>query len=219
MEQRVTFHKMLPKTQSLHGQNTGNRSSMAPPQTSMAEPSRAHPPPMVVFSYSSVFIFGLFFCVWLKNLYICWLVVGLRIWYFVWGFEKWRFLFWAWIFFFSKLIYLWVLGRLKKMGFDLGLSTVICMYVNLSMCVQLFLKREREREICILIWFCGGWVSTKWEEWRRRRKEWERDICRCYKEIYDIQSVKENSAMWTPVLRNLLVFGFGISWSNVVKPS
>ena len=49
-------------------------------------------------------------------------------------------------FFFSKLIYLWVLGRPKKMGFDLGLSAVICMYVNLSMCVQLFLKRERERE-------------------------------------------------------------------------
>ena len=50
-------------------------------------------------------------------------------------------------FFFPKLIYLWVLGRPKKMGFDLGLSAVICMYVNLSMCVQLFLKREREREI------------------------------------------------------------------------
>ena len=51
------------------------------------------------------------------------------------------------------------------MGFDLGLSTVICTYVNLSMCVKLFLKRERERErereICILIWFCKGWVSEK----------------------------------------------------------
>ena len=57
-------------------------------------------------------------------------------------------MFWAWIFFFfSKLIYLWVLGRLKKMGFDLGLSGVICMYVNLSMCAVIFEEREREREI------------------------------------------------------------------------
>ena len=44
---------------------------MAPPQTSMAEPSRAHPPPVLVFFSSSAFIFGLFFCVWLKKLYIC----------------------------------------------------------------------------------------------------------------------------------------------------
>ena len=47
-------------------------------------------------------------------------------------------------FFFSKLIYLWVLGRLKKMGFDLGLSDVICMYVNLTMCAVIFEERERE---------------------------------------------------------------------------
>ena len=33
------------------------------------------------------------------------------------------------------------------MGFDLGLSAVICMYVNLSMCVQLFLKRECVDEV------------------------------------------------------------------------
>ena len=54
-------------------------------------------------------------------------------------------MFWAWIFFFfSKLIYLWVLGRPKKMGFDLGLSAVICMHVNLSMCAVIFEERERE---------------------------------------------------------------------------
>ena len=146
MEQRVTFHKMLPKTQSLHGRNTSNRSSMAPPQTNMAEPSRPHPPPVVVFS-SSVFIYSLFYFSvygWKSSTFV-WLVMGLRIWYFVWGFEKWRFLFWAWIFFFfSKLIYLWVLGRLKKMCFDLGLSDVICMYVNLNMCAVIFEERERE---------------------------------------------------------------------------
>ena len=47
-------------------------------------------------------------------------------------------------FFFSKLIYLWVLGRPKNMGFDLGLSAVICMYVNLSMCAVIFEERERD---------------------------------------------------------------------------
>ena len=125
-----------------------------------------------------LFLFSVYFFVygWKSSTFV-WLVVGLRIWYFVWGFEKWRFLFWAWIFF-SKLIYLWVLGRPKKMGFDLDLSAVICMYVNLSMCVQLFLKRE----ICILIWFCGDWVSEKWEEQRKRRKEWERYLSLLRKE-------------------------------------
>ena len=143
----------------------------------MAEPSRAHPPSVVVFSSSFVFIFGLFFCVWLKKLYIC--LVGC-------GFENLVFCLRIWkmdvlvlgMDFFSKLIYLWVLGRPKKMGFDLDLSAVICMYVNLSMCVQLFLKRE----ICILIWFCGDWVSEKWEEQRKRRKEWERYLSLLRKE-------------------------------------
>ena len=32
------------------------------------------------------------------------------------------------------------------MGFDLGLSAVICMHVNLSMCAVIFEERERERE-------------------------------------------------------------------------
>ena len=41
------------------------------------------------------------------------------------------------------------------MGFDLGLSAMICTYVNLSMCVQLFLKRERER---FVFWF--GFVGA-----------------------------------------------------------
>ena len=46
------------------------------------------------------------------------------------------------------LVHLWVLGRLKQMSFDLGLLAVICMYVNLSMRVQLFVReRGRERDL------------------------------------------------------------------------
>ena len=43
------------------------------------------------------------------------------------------------------------------MGFDLGLSAMICTYVNLSMCVQLFLKRERERDLYfdLVLWGLG----------------------------------------------------------------
>ena len=147
MEQRVTFHKMLPKTQSLHSRNTSNRSSMAPPQTNMAEPSRAHPPLVVVFS-SSVFIFGLFYFSmygWKGSTFV-WLVMGLRIWYFVWGFEKWRFLFWAWIFFFSKLIIcgFWV-GQ--KNGFWFGFIRCDLYVCESKHVCTVFLKREREREI------------------------------------------------------------------------
>ena len=159
MEQRVTFHKMLPKTQSLHGRNTGNRSSMAPPpQTSMAEPSRAHPPPVLVFSSSSVFIFGLFFCVWLKKLYIC--LVGC-------GFENLKnggSCFGHGFFFFSKLIYLWVLGRPKKNGFWFGF--VSCdLYVCESKHVCTIIFEEREREICIFEERVRWWGFEEREIW------------------------------------------------------
>ena len=47
-------------------------------------------------------------------------------------------------FFFFKINLFVGFGQAKKMGFDLGLSDVICMYVNLTMCAVIFEERERE---------------------------------------------------------------------------
>ena len=86
----VIFHKMLPNTQSLHSQDTQlslslslkpflNRSFMAPPQTIMAEPLRAHPPSVVVFFSSLYFYFQSIFLCMTESYMFVWLVMGLRI--------------------------------------------------------------------------------------------------------------------------------------------
>ena len=54
------------------------------------------------------------------------------------------------------------------MAFRLGLLVLICMYVNLSMCVQLFLKRGRERDLYFDLVLGAGYL-------RERERERERE--------------------------------------------
>ena len=63
------------------------------------------------------------------------------------------------------------------MSFDLGLLAVICMYVNLSMHVQLFV-RERERE-GFVFWFGFGvgYLRSEKNKGGRRERGREREGC------------------------------------------
>ena len=56
--------------------------------------------------------------------------------------------------FFSKLIYLWVLGRPKKMGFDLGLLVVI-LYICESKHVCTIIFEERDLYFDLVLWGLG----------------------------------------------------------------
>ena len=139
----------------------------------MAKPLRAHQPLVVVFSSFSIVIFNLFFCVWLKAHSFLYVFGWLWVWEFGILFEDLKNgIFEGWL-----LIHLWVLGRLKQMSFDLGLLAVICMYVNLSMRVQLFV-RERERE-GFVFWFGFGvgYLRSEKNKGGRRERGREREGC------------------------------------------
>ena len=81
------------------------------------------------------------------------------------------------------------------------ISKTIILNICFEQCFSNF-EISDQTPSCILIGFVGaGYLRSEKNEGKWGTSE--RDICRCYKEIYDIQSVKENSALWTPVLRKI----------------
>ena len=62
------------------------------------------------------------------------------------------------------------------MAFRLGLLVLICMYVNLSMCVQLFLKRGRERDLYFDLVLGAGYLRSEKNKGKgERERERERE--------------------------------------------